>query len=101
MGQANYSAFNKWKKVWVAGFLELKHQSILQHLNGLKQLRDGLLLWEAGVADLLETFEIWLPLDNSIMPSGFFGNGWCCVRRNVQDKFRRRGKREVEATSDR
>jgi len=22
MGQANYSAFNRWKKVWVAGFLE-------------------------------------------------------------------------------
>jgi len=23
MGQANYSAFNKWEKVWVAGFLEM------------------------------------------------------------------------------
>jgi hypothetical protein len=22
MGQPNFSAFNKWKKVWVAGFLE-------------------------------------------------------------------------------
>jgi len=29
MGQANYSAFNKWKKVWVAGFLEKKHWSII------------------------------------------------------------------------
>jgi len=30
MGQANYSVFNKWKKVWVAGFLEKKHRSIIQ-----------------------------------------------------------------------
>jgi len=29
MGQANYSAFNKWKKVQVAGFLGKKHQSIV------------------------------------------------------------------------
>jgi len=25
MGQANYSVFNKWKKVWMAGFLEKKN----------------------------------------------------------------------------
>jgi len=29
MGQPNFSAFNKWKKVWVAGFLEKKHRSII------------------------------------------------------------------------
>jgi len=33
MGQANYSAFNKWKKVWVAGFLKKKHRSIIQGQN--------------------------------------------------------------------
>jgi len=38
MGQANYSAFNKWKKVWVAGFLEKKHRSIIRGQNQLKQL---------------------------------------------------------------
>jgi hypothetical protein len=30
MGQANYSASNKWKKVWVAGFLKKKHLSIIR-----------------------------------------------------------------------
>jgi len=30
MGQANYSAFHKWKTVWVAGFLEKKHWSIIR-----------------------------------------------------------------------
>jgi len=25
MEQANYSAFNKWKKLWVAGFQEKMH----------------------------------------------------------------------------
>ena len=28
-GQPNFSAFNKWKKVWVAGFLEKNHWSII------------------------------------------------------------------------
>jgi len=64
MGQANYSVFNEWKKVWVAGFLETKHWSIIRGKNQLKQLRDGPLHWETAVADYLETFESWLPLDN-------------------------------------
>ena len=29
MGQSNFTTFNKWKKVWVAGCLEKKHQSII------------------------------------------------------------------------
>jgi hypothetical protein len=37
MGQPNLSAFNKWKKVWVAGFLEKKHRSIIPGQNRLKQ----------------------------------------------------------------
>jgi len=41
MGQANYCAFNKWKKVWVAGFLEKKHRSIIRGQNRLKQVEDG------------------------------------------------------------
>jgi len=41
MGQPNFSAFNKWKKVWVAGFLEKKHRSRILVPNRLKQVRDG------------------------------------------------------------
>jgi hypothetical protein len=64
MGQPNFSAFNKWKKVWVAGFLEKKHRSIIRGQNRLKQLQNGPLHWETAVADFLETFETWLPLEN-------------------------------------
>jgi hypothetical protein len=64
MGQPNFSAFNKWKKVWVAGFLEKKHRSIIRGQNRLKQLQNGPLLWETAFADFLETFETWLPLEN-------------------------------------
>jgi len=64
MGQANYSAFNKWKKVWVAGLLEKKHRFIIWGLNCLTLLRDGPPHRETVVADFLESFEIWLPLDN-------------------------------------
>jgi hypothetical protein len=64
MGHANYSAFNKWKKGWVAGLLEKKHWSIIRVQNRLKQRRDGPLHWVTAVTDFLETFETWLPLDN-------------------------------------
>jgi len=64
MGQPNFSAFNKWKKVWVAGYLEKKHRSIIRGQNRLKQLRNGPLHWETAVADFLETFETWLLLEN-------------------------------------
>jgi len=64
MGQHNFTAFNKWKKVWVAGFYEMNHWSIMQGQNRVKQLQDGLLQWETTVADFLETFETWLPLEN-------------------------------------
>jgi len=36
MGQANRSAFNEWKKVWVAGYLEKKHRSIIWRQNCFK-----------------------------------------------------------------
>ena len=29
MAQANFNEFNKWKKVWVAGFLAKKHRSVI------------------------------------------------------------------------
>ena len=45
MGQANYSVFNKWKKVWVAEFLEKKNRSIIRGQNPLKQVPDGPLHW--------------------------------------------------------
>jgi len=37
---------------------------IIHGQNRLKQLRDGPLHWATVVADLLETFEMWLPLEN-------------------------------------
>jgi len=64
MGQPNFSAFNQWKKVWVAGILEKKHRSIIRGQNHLKQLRNGPRHWETAVADFLETFETWLRLEN-------------------------------------
>jgi len=62
MGQPKFSTFNKWKKVWVAGFLEKKHRSIFWGQNRLKQLRDGPLHWEMVVADFLVTVETGLHL---------------------------------------
>jgi hypothetical protein len=41
MGQANYSAFNKWKKGWVAGFIEKEHRSMIRGQNWLTRWRDG------------------------------------------------------------
>jgi len=64
MGQPNFSAFNKWKKVWVARFVEKKHRSIIPGQNRLKQQRNGPLRWEMAGADFLETFKKWLPLEN-------------------------------------
>jgi len=63
MGHFNVSAFNKWMKVWVAGFLEKKHRSTIRGQNRLEQLRDGPLHWETAVADIVETLETWLPLE--------------------------------------
>ena len=64
MGQPKFSAFNKWKKVWVAGFLEKKHQPIMRGQNRSKQLWDRPLHWQTVVADFLDTFETWLTLEN-------------------------------------
>jgi len=64
MGQPNFGTFNKWKKVWVPGILEMKYQSIVWGQSRLKQLRDGPLHWENAGADFLETFRTWLQLEN-------------------------------------
>jgi len=48
----------------VAGFLEKKHRSIIPGQKHLKQMRDGPLHGETAVADCLETFKTWLPLEN-------------------------------------
>jgi len=79
IGQPNFSAFNKWKKVWVAGCLEKKHRSIIRGQNRLKQLRDGRLNREMAVADFLETFGTWLALENIDNP------GW--IRRQWVEMF--------------
>jgi len=64
IGQQNFIMFNKWKKVWVAGFRVKKHGSIIWGQNRLKPLPDGPLHWETAVADFLVTFETWLPMEN-------------------------------------
>ena len=63
MEQANYSGFNKWKKVWVADFFQRKYQSIMRGQNYLNDVRNAPLHWEMAVSDFLETFENGLPLD--------------------------------------
>ena len=40
MGKANYSAFNKWKRVWVAGIVEKKPRSMILGQNHFKQFCD-------------------------------------------------------------
>jgi len=62
IGQPNYSMLNKWKKVWVAGFPEKKHWSIIPGQNCLNQLQDEPLHWAMAVAELWKTFENWLCL---------------------------------------
>jgi hypothetical protein len=64
MGQPNFSALNKWKKVWVAGFLAKKHWSIIWGQNHWKQVQDRPLHWEMAVAYCLATFQTWLLLVN-------------------------------------
>jgi hypothetical protein len=64
MGQSNFRALNKWKKVWVAGFLEKKHQSIIWGQNHLIKLQDEPLHRETAVAVFLETFETWRTEEN-------------------------------------
>jgi len=63
IGQPNSCTSNKEKPVWVTGCLEPKHHSNILWQNGLKQLRDGPLLWEKLVAAVLALFENWLPLE--------------------------------------
>lgn len=62
--QPNYSRFNKWNKLLMAGFLGRQHQSIIQRQICLKQLEDRSLYWETAVAHVLATFEYWIPFDN-------------------------------------
>jgi hypothetical protein len=46
----------------VAGFLEKKDQFVILGQTCLKPIRDEPLDWEMAVADILETFQTWLPL---------------------------------------
>jgi hypothetical protein len=61
MRQPNFSMFNKWKKVWVAGFLRMKHRSIIPGQNRMNQLQNRPLHWVTAVAEFLNTFKNWLP----------------------------------------
>jgi len=63
IGQANYSACIKWKKVLVAMVVEKKHRSMIRGENDLEQLRDGPPHWVTAVADFLVTFKDWLQLE--------------------------------------
>jgi hypothetical protein len=62
MRQPNSCAFNKGKKVWVAGFLEKKHRSIIRGPNWFERVWERPLHWVTAVADFLDTFENWMPL---------------------------------------
>jgi hypothetical protein len=75
IGQPNFSTFNKWKQVWVTGFLEKKHWSIFPGQNCLKQLRDEPPHSEMVVAALLETFGMWLSVEN-IVNAKWIGRHW-------------------------
>jgi hypothetical protein len=64
MGQPNCSAFNKWKKVWVAAFLVERRRSIVQGQTRSHQVSDGPLYRGLAVADFFPTFETRLLLVN-------------------------------------
>jgi len=87
MGQTNYSAFNKWQKLWVAEFLDKKHRSIIRGQNRLNQVRDGPLHRERVVADCLATFENWLLLVN------FDNSEW--IRRQWVEMFLKKSASEI------
>jgi len=61
MGQANYSPFNQWQKVWVAGSLEKKQLFIMQGQNPSEKHQDGPLHWARANADHLVLLENWPP----------------------------------------
>jgi hypothetical protein len=79
MGQPYFCTFNKWKKVWVAGYCQKKHRSIIWGQNRLKQPGDGPLHWETVGAEFWQTFKTWLPCENFKMLNGFGGSGWRCI----------------------
>jgi len=92
MGQANYSAFNKWNNVWVAGLMEKNHQVIICRQTHLTQIHDGPLHWETAVAGFWPLSRTgWCWLISSLL-NWFTCRGlrWCW--RNVQAKFRRQGR---------
>jgi len=62
--QANHSAYNNWKTVWVAGFLEKKRCSIIWGQNQLKQHRNRPQVLLSAVADCFQTGGSGLVLDN-------------------------------------
>jgi len=51
MRKPSFSAFNEWKKLWVAEFLEKKHRSIIRGQSRFNHVRDGPLHWETAIAD--------------------------------------------------
>jgi len=103
MGESNFITFNRWKKVWVSGFLGKKHQSIIQGQNHLTQLWDRPLYRVTVVADMIMTFQSWLQVEYFNSTNGFIDSESRCFWRNVQTKFGGWGRRlgKAEMTSDR
>jgi hypothetical protein len=66
MGQANYIALNRWNKVRVPGFPNTKHRFTIPGQNRLKHVLNVPLHRETAIGDCLETFEVWLQLDNLV-----------------------------------
>jgi len=76
MGQPNFSTFNKWRKVWAAGFLEKKPRSIIPGQNCLNQMQVGHLYWETTVAEFWRLSTPGRLGKISIMPNGFGDSVW-------------------------
>jgi len=89
MGHSNYSAFNKWKKLRVAGFLEKMDCGITRGHNNFYQLQDEPLHREIVVEDIVVIFENRLLLD-PVHTAGW--NQWQCIE-SVVKKCASPGKR--------
>jgi hypothetical protein len=64
VGQPNFSPFDKWKRVLLAGFLKKNHSSIILGPHHSKQWVVVTLQSETAVADGLKSFKTWLPLES-------------------------------------
>jgi len=103
MRPANYSAFNQWKKLWVAGLMRKKHRSIIWGQNHLEQHRDGPRYMETAVEDCLVKFKRLLRWIISTILNGFGRSGSSCVEGicELNSDGKEKGKARQKVTRDR